>query len=203
MIKAEFPHNKMLSLAPSQQPLLSESASNEIPVHFHCPPYDLTQQDHEQSRLNFAITAKICDSAKSETKAKINVSCVNCNFEENRDWQGWIIGKGITGSLNAFLTRIKHKNKLLKGNTPLMRLLTICDNCCIQLDLDGKPDQDHILGVGSINKISASLVLGLSYKEVEMVALSKGIIMEGVAMSTIKTVGIDDEWKEWLLLNKP
>jgi hypothetical protein len=177
----------MLSPALSQQLLLSESASNESPVHVHRSPYDLTQQD----------------LAKSETKAKINVSCVNCDFKESRNWQGWIIGKGITGSLNAFLTRIKHKNKLLKRNTPLMRLLTICDSCCIELDWNGSPDQDHILSFGSINKISASLVLGLSYKEVEMVASSKGIIMEGVAMNTIKTVGIDGEWKGWFLLNKP
>lgn len=124
----------MLSPAPSQQLLLSESASNGISVHVYCPSYDLTQQDTEQSRLNFAITAKRCDSAKSETKAKINVSCVNCDFEENRDWHGWIIGKGIAGSLSVFLTKVKHKNKLLKRNMPLMRLLTICDNCCIELD---------------------------------------------------------------------
>jgi hypothetical protein len=192
----------MLPPAPSQQPLLSKSASNEIPVHPHCPPYHLMQQDLEQSRPNFAITVKKCDSAKSKTKAKIDVSCVNCNFKENRDWQGWIIGKGITGSLNAFLTRIKHKN-LLKRNTPLMRLLTICDNCCIELDWDGKPDQDHILSIGSINNISASLVLCLSYKEVEMIASSKGIIMEGLAMNTIKTVGTDGKSKGWPLLNKP
>jgi hypothetical protein len=192
----------MLPPAPSQQPLLSKSASNETPVHPHCPPYHLMQQDLEQSRPNFAITVKKCDSAKSKTKAKIDVSCVNCNFKENRDWQGWIIGKGITGSLNAFLTRIKHKN-LLKRNTPLMRLLTICDNCCIELDWDGKPDQDHILSIGSINNISASLVLCLSYKEVEMIASSKGIIMEGLAMNTIKTVGTDGKSKGWPLLNKP
>lgn len=191
----------MLSPAPSQQLLLSESASNEIPVYVHCPPYDLTQQHLEQSRLNFAITAKKYDSAKSKTKAKINVSCVNCDFKENRDWRGWIIGKGITGSLSAFLTRIKHKNKLLNRNTPLIRLLTICDNCCIKLDWEGKPNQDHILSIGSINKISASLVLGLSYKEVEIIASSKRIIMEGVLMNAIKTVGIDGEWKEWFLLN--
>jgi hypothetical protein len=190
----------MLSPAPSQQLLLSESASNEIPVHVHCPPYDLTQQDLEQSRLNFAITAKKCDGAKSETKAKIDVSCVNCDFEEKRDWQGWIIGKGITGSLNAFLKRIKYKNKLLKRNTPLMRLLTICDNCCIELDWDGKPDQDHILSVGRLHKISASLVLRLSYKEIEEVISSKSIIIGGLLMSAIKTVGIDGQEKEWDLL---
>jgi hypothetical protein len=93
-------------------------------------------------------------------------------------------------------------SKLLKQNTPLMRLLTICDNCCIELDWNGRPDQDHILSIGSINKISASLVLGLSYKEVKAVASSKGIIIEGVAMNTIKIVSIDGEWKEWFLLNK-
>jgi hypothetical protein len=190
----------MLSPAPSQQLLLSKSASNEIPVQFYCPPYDLTPQDLEQSKLNFAITAKKCDSAKSEIKAKINVSCVNCDFEEKRDWQGWIIGKGITGSLNAFLKRIKHKNKLLKRNTPLMRLLTICENCCIELDWDGKPDQDHILSIGRLHKISESLVLRLSYKEIEEVISSKSIIIGGLLMNAIKTVGIDGQEKEWDLL---
>jgi hypothetical protein len=136
-----------------------------------------------------------------KSKAMINVSCVNCDFEEKRDWQGRIIGKGITGSLSAFLARMKHKNKLLKRNTPLVRLLTTCDNCCIELGWDGKPDQDHILNVGSINKISASLVLSLSYKEVEEVVSSKSIIMEGPIMNAIKTVGIDDQEKVWDLLN--
>jgi hypothetical protein len=66
----------MLSPALSQQLLLSEN---------------LTQQNLEQSRLDF-VTANKCDSAKPETRAKINVSCVNCDFEEKRDWQGCIIG---------------------------------------------------------------------------------------------------------------
>ena len=46
------------------------------------------------------------------------------------------------------------------------------------------------------------MVLGISYKEVEMVVSRKAIITEGGAMNTIKTVGIDGEWKEWFLLNK-
>jgi len=133
----------MLSPASSQQWLLSD---------------DSTQQNAGQSKLEF-VTAKKCDSARPETKAKVVVTCVDCEFEEKRDWQGWIIGKGITGSLNSFLTRFKHKSKLLKGNTPLMRLLTLCDHCCIELDWDGKPDQDHILSVGNIKKIPESLVL--------------------------------------------
>ncbi len=35
-----------------------------------------------------------------------------------------------------------------------------------------------------------------------MVASSKGIIMEGLAMNTMKTVGIDSKSKGWPLLNK-
>jgi hypothetical protein len=176
----------MLSPASSQQCLLSD---------------DLIQQSPKYSKLEFT-TAKKCGRAKPKTKAKVIISCVNCEFEEKRDWQGWIIGKGITGSLNAFLTRVKHKSELLKRNTPLMRLLTLCDSCCIELDWDGKPDQDQILSVGNIKKISESLVLCLSYKEVEEVAASRKIIMEEVAMNmnAIKTVGINGEWKEWSLL---
>jgi hypothetical protein len=182
-----FGGTKMLSPASSQQWLLSD---------------DSTQQNAGQSKLEF-VTAKKCDRSKPKTNAKVIVSCVNCKFEVKRDWQGWIIGKGITGSLNAFLTRLKNKSKLLNRNTPLMRLLTLCGSCCIELDWDGKPDQDHILSVGNINEISASLVLSLSYKEVEAVVSSREIIMEGVAMNAIKTVGIHGEWKEWPLLNKP
>jgi hypothetical protein len=100
---------------------------------------DSTQLNLRQTKLEIN-TAKKCDSARPKTKAKVAVSCVSCEFEEKRDWQGWIIGKGITGSLNAFLTRVKHKSKLLKRNTLLMRLLTLYDSCCIELDWDGKPD---------------------------------------------------------------
>lgn len=53
----------------------------------------------------------------------------------------------------------------------------------------------------SIDKISASLALGLSYKEVELVASSKRIIVEGLLMNAIKIVGLDGESKEWFLLN--
>jgi hypothetical protein len=177
----------MLSPASSQQFLLSD---------------DVMQQNFEQSRLD-SVTVEKCDSTKPKTKAKIVISCVTCEFEEKRDWQGWIIGRGITGYLNAFLTRVKHKSKLPGRNKPIMRLLTLCDSCCIELDWDGKPDQDHIRSVGNIKKMSESLVLCLSYKEVEKIVASREIIMEGVAMNAIKTVGIDGEWKEWPLLNKP
>jgi hypothetical protein len=177
----------MLSPASSQQWLLSD---------------DSTQQNPGQSKLEFFTTEKY-DRSKPETNAKVIVSCVNCTYEEKRNWKGWIIGKGITGSLNAFLTRLKHKRKLLNWNTPLMRLLVLCDSCCIKLEWDGKPDQDHILSVGNINKISASLVLCISFEEVEAIVSSRQIIMEGVAMNAIKTLGIDGEWKERPLLNKP
>ena len=84
-----------------------------------------------------------------------------------------------------------------------MRLLILYDSCCIKLEWDGKPDQDHILSVGNINKISISLVLYISFEEVEAIVSSRKIIIEGVAMNVIKTLGIDGEWKERPLLNKP
>ncbi len=67
-----------------------------------------------------------------------------------------------------------------------MGLITICDNCCTELGLDGKPNKDHILSFGGVNKISASLVLSLSYKEVKEVVSSRAIIIEGPLIDAIK-----------------
>lgn len=188
----------MLSPA-SQKPLLSRSTSSKTLIHIQFP-HRLTHRDLEQSKLNCTIIAKKHNSAKSGIKTKINVSCVNCDFEEKREWQGWVIGKGVIGSLNAFIKRIKHNDKLLKRKTSLMKLLTVCDDCCVELDWHGKPDQDHILSVGKLHKMPASLVLSLSYKEIEKVISSKAIIVGGLLTNTIKTVSIDGREKEWDLL---
>jgi len=100
-----------------------------------------------------------------------------------------IIGKGIHRSINALLALIKHKNKASKISKPLIGLLTICVECCRELDSWYKADYiDQI-----INRTSRSLILGLSDKEVEEVASSKGIIIEGALMNVIKTVGIDGQ----------
>ena len=37
-----------------------------------------------------------------------------------------VIGNGIHGSLNVLFTRVKYNNKLLKGHTTLIGLLTMC-----------------------------------------------------------------------------
>ena len=74
-----------------------------------------------------------------------------------------------------------------------MRLLILCDSCCIKLEWDGKPDQDHILSVGNINKISASLVLCISFEEVEAIVSSRKIIIKGVAINIIKILDINGE----------
>jgi hypothetical protein len=190
----------MVSPTSSQELLLSKSASNKTPVHVHCS-YNLTQQNLQRSKPDF--TAKKYGSTKPETEAKIDVSCVNCDFEDKIDWRGYIVGKGIHGSVYAFFTRIKHKHKLLKGSKGLMGLLTICNDCCIELGFDGKPDEAHVLKSRVFSQISATLVLSLSYKEVEEVVSSRAIIMEGPLMSAIRTIGIDGRGGKWDLLNRP
>ena len=187
----------MLSLTSSQELLLP---LNQTPVYVHSA-YNLRQKNLQQSKFDFA--KKKYGSIKSETKAKIDVSCANCDFKDKIDWQGYIVGNGIHGSVYAFFTRMRYKNKLLKGSKQLMGLLTICDDCCTELDLDGKPDQTYILNFGGASQISASLVLSLSYKEVKEVASSRAIIIEGPPMDAIKTVGIDGQEKKWNLLTKP
>jgi hypothetical protein len=55
-----------------------------------------------------------------------------------------------------------------------------------------------------VSETSGSLILGVcSETEVKEVIASKGIIMEGIAMHLIKTVGTDGQWKPWYLLDKP
>lgn len=131
------------------------------------------------------------------------MSYVNYIYKEKRNQKEWIIGKGITRSLNAFLIRLKHKRKLLNQNTPLIRLLILCNSCCIKLEWDSKPNQDYILSVRNINKISTSLVLYILFKEVEAIVSSRKIIIEGVTINVIKTLGINSKQKERPLLNKP
>lgn len=81
-----------------------------------------------------------------------------------------------------------------------MRLLTICADCCTELDWNGRPDQNHILSVGRLHKTSAKLVLSLSHKEIEEVISSVFIIMGSFLINSIKTVDIDGYVKEWDLL---
>ena len=113
---------------------------------------------------------------KSEIEAKIDVSCVNCNFKDKRDWQGCIVDKGFHRSVYAFFTKIKHKNKLLKGSKRLIRLLNICDDFCIEPELDYKPDQDYIFSFKGVNKISAGLVLSFLY--IDYIASAAALIRQ-------------------------
>lgn len=53
-----------------------------------------------------------------------------------------IVGRGLHGTLNALYARIKHKHK----DAPVMSLLTICINCCAELELDEADQIDRIFG---------------------------------------------------------
>jgi hypothetical protein len=185
------------------------TVSKELPlpdVHHLC---EKDQSIPARSKLDLAITKAKHKRSTSwstfpcslwfETNAKVKVYRINhqnCKFKHEREWQGVIIGKGIHGSINTLLAWFKHKNKALKTSTPLMGLLTVCVECCGELDFWYKADHmDQI-----INRTSGSLILGLSDKEVEKVASSKAIIMEGALMNVIKTVAIDGQWKQWPIL---
>src|SRR6266542_2027842 len=84
-------------------------------------PYNSAKRTREQSKLDLEKAAKIYESAEiwpsylilqcSETKAKVNVFCINCDFEDRRDWQGRIMGRVLHGALSAILARIKHKSR--------------------------------------------------------------------------------------------
>ena len=149
---------------------------------------------------------KICERPKRwstfpcsmwfQTNAKVNVFCVNCEYPDERDWSGKIVGKGIHGCLNALFTRLK------QNNTPLIGLLTLCSERCEE----GLSYADYwarieiILGSKHLSKNLGRMVLSLSSKEVEEVVFSKEIVMEGILMDSIETVGINGEQETWDLL---
>jgi hypothetical protein len=155
---------------------------------------------YESTKVLPPYTSSLC----SETEAKIHVFCIDCESNSalsKRDWQGRIVGKGLHGSLNALCTRIKRKYK----DEPLMRLLTVCINCCSELELDEVDQIDRIFGFKDNNSTPGEMVLRTSYKEIEMIVSSKVIIMEGGLLNanTIKTVGVDGNQRKWYLWYQP
>ena len=135
-----------------------------------------------------------------ETSAKVNVFCINCNTNDERDWHGTIIGRGIHGSLNALLARIKHRDK----DMALIGFLTICIECCgegLKFDYtDYKDEIDQVLRSRKKNRRFGSILLSVSYKEVEGVISSKVIIMKGILMDTVETISVDAKKEKWHLL---
>ncbi|KAH8650260.1 hypothetical protein BGZ60DRAFT_421626 [Tricladium varicosporioides] len=158
---------------------------------------------------------KICESAKtwpiypsplcSESRAKVNISCINCNFKDKRYWQGRIMGRGLHGALSALIARIKHKYRLFRDGTPLVELWTVCIHCSTKLELYHEADQISLVFDFKDNKGGGGIVLRISYKEIEEIVSSKVIMMEGVILgaNTIKTVGVDGKWRKWYLWNQP
>ena len=116
----------MLSLSPAGllptagPPELAEMETSITVNH----PYNSAKRTRERSKLDPETMAQICGSAEiwptypsplcSETKAKVNVSCINCDFEDKRDWQGRIMGSGFHGALSALLTSWSCIMKLIR-----------------------------------------------------------------------------------------
>ena len=136
-------------------------------------------------------------SASFETNAKVFVSCVNwikCgNFEEERKWQGRIVGNGIHGSLNTLL--IKYKNRASRTDTPLMWLLTFCVKCRGEAESCAAEQLDQ-----TVNGASGYLLLRLSEGEIEELLSSKELVMEGILMDSINSTDEDGQKKEWPML---
>jgi hypothetical protein len=84
---------------------------------------------------------------------------------------------------------------VLRRNTPLIRLLITCAKCRGEL---GWFDADWFGQI--VKETPGSLILSLLDKEIEEVVFSKAIIMDGILMDIIKTVGKDGQWKEWHIL---
>ena len=83
-------------------------------------------------------------------------------------------------------------------------MLTICIECCgegLKFDYtDYKDEIDQVLRSKKKNRRFGSILLSVSYKEVEGVISSKVIIMKGILMNTIDTISVDAKKEKWHLL---
>jgi hypothetical protein len=83
-----------------------------------------------------------------------------------------------------------------------MRLLTVYISCCTELELHDKIDKiDRIFRYRDNKRTVRELVLRVLYKEVKEVVSNKVIIIEGwfLNANTIKTIGVNGEWRKWYL----
>ncbi len=83
-------------------------------------------------------------------------------------------------------------------DSPLMVLIHTCAQCyhCYG---DQSGHNDALLVDRIIKTTPGGLILQLSYKAVEEVVGSREIVMEGILMNTVKTIGADGQEKEWYM----
>ena len=95
------------------------------------------------------------------------------------------------GRLNAFLAKIKHRDK----DTALIGLLTIYIEWYkegLKFDYtDYKDEINQVLRSKKKNRRFKSILLSVSYKKVEGVISSKVIIIKGILMNIIDTISVD------------
>jgi len=155
------------------------------------PGYDITSGTVQSSNL--------C----TETTTPISIFCVNCavkskdNQEEYRFWSGLIPGKRTLGYLKAYLIRIKLK----VSKAPLIKLLTLCKECCLELGLNTHLAQmDRILKFKDTPNTHRKLVFRISHREIEEMFSSRVIILVGMFTTPFLTINPDGQWKEWNII---
>ena len=79
-----------------------------------------------------------------------------------------------------------------------MGLYTLCLKCCDELELYDKDDQiDQIRSFEGKTTLSASMIVGATYKEIEEILFSRLIIIDGKSTSSFKTVTMDGKGSEF------
>jgi hypothetical protein len=114
-----------------------------------------------------------------------------------RRWQGRITGKGLHGSLNTLCPKIKYM--MFRSQAPLIRLLTVCAECCAKLEVYYKVDQvNRIFGFQDNYRASREIVLRVLYKEIKEIAFNRVIVIKGVLLNAgmINTFNIDGKWRK-------
>ena len=143
-------------------------------------------------------------SSQISSSPLISISCINCIFQGKetlrRPWRRIILGTRTAGCIKAYFVKIRLK----LSKAPFIKLLTICQDCCTELDLDQSAHIDRIpnfKGVPNCGK----LVFRVSYKEMEEIFTSRVIVLVGMFTTPFLTIDRDGppgQWKEWNICNQ-
>ena len=178
----------------------SESPSEETLSPPKQSSRTFNQPARERPRPSFSVIPRTLDT---ENTTNVSITCFNCaprgKGHWERPWRGLIVGARASGHIKALLVKIK-----LKYTTaPLVGLLTLCPDCCIELKLHSRLDQmNRIRNFQGVHGCAGKILLRASHEDIEELFFSQVMVLVGAFTTPFRTIGSDGQWKEWNQLGR-